>query len=347
MTFKFKPIYIALFCLLLPTIGTASYRIEGTINMKGDWQHQIYLATIDKLDDYYSANAKFVINVAPIGVDGRFVIEGDNLPKDAQFYRLYLIKEAHSEFNACLFTGEEHNFIHLILDNDSKLEIQAATDTYSPFGDYTIKGDKENILMCELSKLVYPSYLFYETKFPSELKFSQDKLNRDLFNFADTCSSILVALAAVNNTDYDTYFETKSEQYLQFNATLLATLPTHPYTNNYRRKMRYYRGDFDPRDTSFYKWLSLALSFLVLVLSYWIFQIKQGAKLKSTSGNDLKSYDLTPQELKILELIKSGQSNKEIASDLFIEVSTVKSHINKLYAKLQVSNRKEAKEKLL
>lgn len=51
---------------------------------------------------------------------------------------------------------------------------------------------------------------------------------------------------------------------------------------------------------------------------------------------------LTNQEIKILQLIQKGKSNKEIASELYIELSTVKSHINKLYSKLNIKNRKEA-----
>jgi len=51
---------------------------------------------------------------------------------------------------------------------------------------------------------------------------------------------------------------------------------------------------------------------------------------------------LTARELKILELISQGKSNKEIAAINFVEVSTVKTHTNNIYAKLCVKNRKEA-----
>lgn len=53
---------------------------------------------------------------------------------------------------------------------------------------------------------------------------------------------------------------------------------------------------------------------------------------------------LTNKELQILEQICLGKSNKEIASLNFIEVSTVKTHINNIYFKLGVNNRKEAME---
>jgi len=51
---------------------------------------------------------------------------------------------------------------------------------------------------------------------------------------------------------------------------------------------------------------------------------------------------LTAKELKILELIGQGKSNKQIAAINFVEVSTVKTHTNNIYAKLSVKNRKEA-----
>ena len=76
---------------------------------------------------------------------------GDNLPETPQFYRLYLVKEEHSEFNACLFIGgEEHNFLHLLLDNHSELTIYPDTTAYAPFGNYQIIGDTENQLMQKL-----------------------------------------------------------------------------------------------------------------------------------------------------------------------------------------------------
>ena len=54
---------------------------------------------------------------------------------------------------------------------------------------------------------------------------------------------------------------------------------------------------------------------------------------------------LTNKELDIVKLIAEGKSNKEIAAMHFIELSTVKTHINNIYSKLSVSNRKEAREK--
>ena len=56
---------------------------------------------------------------------------------------------------------------------------------------------------------------------------------------------------------------------------------------------------------------------------------------------------LSEQELKILNLIVSGYSNKKISEELFITVGTAKWHVHNIYQKLGVNNRPEAIAKAL
>jgi LuxR family maltose regulon positive regulatory protein len=44
----------------------------------------------------------------------------------------------------------------------------------------------------------------------------------------------------------------------------------------------------------------------------------------------------------VLDLIASGLSNREIATKLFVEVSTVKSYANSIFRKLGVESRTQA-----
>lgn len=53
--------------------------------------------------------------------------------------------------------------------------------------------------------------------------------------------------------------------------------------------------------------------------------------------------ELTTRQTEVYNLIMEGKSNKEIMSIMFIEQSTLKSHINQIYKKLKVSSRKELK----
>ena len=55
---------------------------------------------------------------------------------------------------------------------------------------------------------------------------------------------------------------------------------------------------------------------------------------------------LTAREREVLRLIDDGLSNKEIASSLHIEVSTVKNHVHNLLEKLHVTSRMQAAAQL-
>ena len=321
----------------------ADYSVSGRVNLSDEWQPQIFLAAINKLDDYYNAYPDLIVDAANINPDGTFHLQGSTLPPEKKFYRLYLMKEQNSEFDACFYGGDDHNFIHIVLDNNMELVVNSDATHVAPFGDYTINGDYDNEMMNSLSSLVYPTFYFHQIKFPSELRFSQEKLNRDLINFSDTCNSTIVSLAAVINTDMDKYHQSNSAFYTSFAERLDHDLSDNSYTEDYERKLRYYY----PEIKSESKWRELALLFLGAACLFLIWQnILLRKKTKRTEIKEEELPDpieqLTKKEKEILDLITAGKSNKEIASELFVELSTVKTHINKIYSKLNISQRKEA-----
>jgi ATP/maltotriose-dependent transcriptional regulator MalT len=60
------------------------------------------------------------------------------------------------------------------------------------------------------------------------------------------------------------------------------------------------------------------------------------------SRYELGSERLSVRELEVLRLIASGKTNTEVAHVLVVAVSTVKSHTNSIFGKLQVTSRREA-----
>jgi DNA-binding CsgD family transcriptional regulator len=67
----------------------------------------------------------------------------------------------------------------------------------------------------------------------------------------------------------------------------------------------------------------------------------QAKETEKESSLQHRLNQLSFKEKEVLNHILAGKSNKEICAILFIEHSTLKSHINHIYKKLEVNSRKE------
>jgi LuxR family maltose regulon positive regulatory protein len=72
-----------------------------------------------------------------------------------------------------------------------------------------------------------------------------------------------------------------------------------------------------------------------------IIQIEYLSEMLKNSLNILSSpkITLTPREIEIVELVRQGLSNKEIAAELYISISTVKTLLGRIYEKTGVSTK--------
>jgi DNA-binding NarL/FixJ family response regulator len=66
-----------------------------------------------------------------------------------------------------------------------------------------------------------------------------------------------------------------------------------------------------------------------------------GAGPDTGAASDDES-ELTPREAEVLRLIAAGQSNREIARALFVSEATVKTHVNRIFAKTGSRDRAQA-----
>jgi PAS domain S-box-containing protein len=57
---------------------------------------------------------------------------------------------------------------------------------------------------------------------------------------------------------------------------------------------------------------------------------------------EVQRVELTPRELEALRLLASGKTNRQIAQELLVSVSTVKGHVARIIAKLGVADRTQA-----
>ncbi len=63
------------------------------------------------------------------------------------------------------------------------------------------------------------------------------------------------------------------------------------------------------------------------------------SEIHTTTNED---YNLSEREKTVLQLLVNGYSYKMIAAEMFISIDTVRSHIKKIYEKMQVNSKSEA-----
>ena len=90
-----------------------------------------------------------------------------------------------------------------------------------------------------------------------------------------------------------------------------------------------------------YQYYIVAIAVIALAAGIMLTNRYHKNKVEANSGGG-KLEALTSKELRVLELISLGRSNKEIAALNYVELSTIKTHINNIYFKLGVKNRKDA-----
>ncbi len=56
---------------------------------------------------------------------------------------------------------------------------------------------------------------------------------------------------------------------------------------------------------------------------------------------DLSQFNLSERQMEIIELVRLGKSNKEIASEIFLSENTVKYHLKAIYDRMNIENRSE------
>ena len=98
------------------------------------------------------------------------------------------------------------------------------------------------------------------------------------------------------------------------------------------KRLAFLTQEVDEEKYAWSKAINFILGFLILGLgAVFVFRRKRQPALPN----------LSKQERTIQNLILQGKTNKEIANELFISISTVKTHITNIYSKLKVGNRQE------
>ena len=99
--------------------------------------------------------------------------------------------------------------------------------------------------------------------------------------------------------------------------------------------------------------ISTEIYIVILVVCFALLGVWVGHRLTQKDNPDgfsrneagIRSLGLTARECEVLELLANGQSNKEIARSLDVSPNTVKTHLARIYEKLDVQRRTQAIQK--
>ncbi|MFA7671519.1 MAG: helix-turn-helix transcriptional regulator [Sphaerochaetaceae bacterium] len=83
----------------------------------------------------------------------------------------------------------------------------------------------------------------------------------------------------------------------------------------------------------------MAFSVIILVFLFIYFSRVVPAVQKELTFDKAQAFNLTKREYGVVELIKDGLTNKEIAEELSISVNTVNNHIANIFSKVNVGSR--------
>lgn len=335
---------LVVFIFLFTGLWVKAYEIKGKLKITQEWQPMVFLASIASPENLFVASPEFKINQAIVEPDGSFTLSGQDLPDDPRFYRLYLVR---NELFALEFTADtSRNFMHVLLDNSTVMNLDNSVSNRL-FDNVEIDGSEVNTVLCGFEKNYFQKRrALTSINTVAKRDFQSQSLNRSIREFVAGTQNPLVGLFAVYHIeDRETDFLRNSNFYFDFQERLHKAYPKAHYTHVYDEMLTGLVGYRDlvceiPKITKPWRtWIIWAEAAVIFALLFWIWKLKR----RKTEEELVDYFELlTEKERRIWEGLASGKSNKEIASDLFIELSTVKTHINNLYKRLGVENRKEA-----
>lgn len=348
-----KSIYILV--LICFTLSLSALDIKGKIELTNDWQPKVFLASLSFPEDFFVASPDFIIAETFIKPDGSFDLSTESVPDEFTFYRLYLVRGDNSsvEFN----TTANKNYFHLLLKRESTVEIEAGIFDNS-FVVNKVYGSQESQDILDFDrKYLQKSALLSGSDTKAKSNYLMHDIEVFIHNFVDASGNALVGLYALYHIDVkDMDFLRNSEFYFDFQKRLHQEYPLSAYTHAYDELLKELVGfrEFVCEMPGVQpKWKdqvlivqSIVIIILLLLFVWLLLRYRKSSKRQLfREGLQKDLYDgLTSKQQEILKLLSEGKTNKEIAQALFVELSTVKTHINNIYRQLNVSTRKEAVE---
>lgn len=330
----------------------SQYTIKGQLI---DSESKYSFIVLEYLPSIYGLNSTVMdnfVNKAKIDSNGYFSMSGNSLPKDERLYRLALLNDTAL---ASIHTGHRKNFIHIELGPTSHFEIIGCDDISITFENCIIEGSPTSQIIQSFYDQLHKTFIEDRYKMEedkSELK--EQLLNQNftekIKRYCDTSTHLNAALIAYTHLENrSTELKYDPDFFERFSKKITSQDAESPYVIEIKNEIASHQEIILGPKKDYSKYIIAFMSLSIIGLSLYTYSLKKRLSLAQRESANLpamniseKIESLSKKELEVYQLIVAGKSNKEIASTLYIETTTVKSHISKVYQKIGVKNRKEA-----
>ncbi|MBT8323666.1 MAG: helix-turn-helix transcriptional regulator [Winogradskyella sp.] len=336
---------------LLASTCYGQFSFSGYIDSE-EWQNEVYLSIIEdyrKLSGVYSEQ---IISKTLADNDGFFEFTGNMLDDENRIYRIHV--------DNCTVTNKDINhFNGYCNDSEEVVFIANNTDTLKlpfSFGKQvfcTIESNNpKSEAFIEIDSLMQEMRFAYsEVRSEANRKLNNKLWFSKLQNFGESLKEplaelyIYAFLSDRSSELHSHYVEDlkSSDYYDKLESRLTEQYPNTTYTQQYISELTADRYLLQASESSgigqnVFLYTLLILSILLnafLLFRYW--------KRKQTNTKNLKA-KLSRQERVVLDEILQDKTNKDIAETLFLSVSTIKTHTNNIFKKLNIQSREDAKD---
>ncbi|AXT52782.1 LuxR family transcriptional regulator [Aquimarina sp. BL5] len=344
-----KTILCISFLICSPALWS-QYKFSGFID-NNTKDNTIYLSLIEDYRKMSGIYPEQIIQKVVPDSTGYFVFTENNLPSQNRIYRIHTENCSEEDKEAIHFNG-------ICLNSKEILFIAKNQDTISlpftveeeVFCEVVSTNERSNTFLKVDSIIENMRYAFSSYRSEANRKVNSKKWFRTLQEYGKNQNEPLTELYIYSflsnkSNNLYTYYLQDLKQNTYYDALLdrlKNKYPDSPYVQQYKTELAADKFSVEitsKESSSYWLWIIIALLILSGLLNVFLFQKLR----KHRDSHQLTEKKLTQQERKILDLILQDKTNKEIASLLFLSVSTIKTHINNLYKKIDVESRDEAK----
>ncbi len=338
-----------IFCICCKTVS-AQYEFSGYANTQ-NWSGDIYLSLIEDYRLLSGIYHEQIIKKTTSDSTGYFSFSGNNLPLQNRMYRIHIENCTKDEHKPVHFNGicPESKEILFIANNTDSITFPFSFDN-EMFCEIVSSTEKSNAFIKVDSIIDEMRYAFASYRSEANRKLNAKKWLSTLQNYVKQRNEPLAELYVYSflsnkTNDLYSYYLNDLKQHTYYDnllERLQKKYPNSPYTIQFKKELAADKFLIDPQGVSSTSpWLWILALLLISSITFNLFQYLRHTKRKNNTNETEKK--LTQQEQKVLHLILEDKTNKEIATAMFVSTSTIKTHINNLYKKLNVRSREEAK----